>query len=78
MIYIFLNKLSNNGKAAEAQAELDKIFEGQELKFIDVTQLKDAAECCQSLAPEDKIVVAGGDGTMSRFANDVYKLKLSN
>lgn len=78
MIYIFLNKLSNNGKAAEAQAELEKIFEGQELKFIDVTQLKDAAECCQSLAPEDKIVVAGGDGTMSRFANDVYKLKLSN
>ena len=78
MIYIFLNKLSNNGKAAEAQAELEKIFEGQELKFIDVTQLKDAAECCQSLAPEDKIVVAGGDGTMSRFANDVYKLRLTN
>ena len=73
MIYVFLNKLSNNGKAAEAQTEVEKIFEGQELKFVDVTQIKDAAESCQSLAPEDKIVVAGGDGTMSRFANDVYQ-----
>ena len=78
MIYIFLNKLSNNGKAASAQAELEKLFEGEQLKVIDVTEIKDAADSCKSLSAEDMIVVAGGDGTMSRFANDVYKLKLSN
>ena len=26
MIYIFLNRLSNNGKAANAQSELEKLF----------------------------------------------------
>jgi len=78
MIYVFMNELSNNGKAASAKAELEKLFEGKELKFIDVRTIQDAAESCQSLKSEDKLIVAGGDGTMSRFANDVYKLHLAN
>ena len=41
MIYVFLNRLSNNGKGGEAQLELEKIFKGQQLKFIDITAIKD-------------------------------------
>ena len=78
MIYIFLNKLSNNGKGVEAQLELEKIFEGHELKFIDITGITNAADSCKMLNPEDKIIVAGGDGTLSRFANDIYNLHLTN
>ena len=78
MIYIFLNKLSNNGKGVEAQHELEKIFEGHELKFIDITGITNAADSCKMLNPEDKIIVAGGDGTLSRFANDIYNLHLTN
>lgn len=78
MIYVFFNSLSNNGKAASAKGELEKLFEGKELKFIDVCTIKDAAESCQSLNADDIIVVSGGDGTLSRFVNDVYKLKLTN
>ncbi len=78
MIYIFLNKLSNNGKGVEAQSELEKIFEGNELKFIDITGITNAADSCKMLNPEDKIIVAGGDGTLSRFANDIYNLHLTN
>ena len=76
MIYIFLNRLSNNGKAANAQSELEKIFAGQEIKFIDITGITNAADSCKMLNEEDKIVVAGGDGTLSRFANDIYELHL--
>ncbi len=78
MIYIFLNKLSNNGKAATAEEELKKFFSGKELKFIDVTKIQDASESCKTMNPADIIIIAGGDGTMSRFANDVYNLHLTN
>lgn len=76
MIYIFLNRLSNNGKAAQAQGELEKIFEGEELKFIDITGITNAADSCKMLNDNDKIIIAGGDGTLSRFVNDVYNLRL--
>ncbi|MCR4901161.1 MAG: hypothetical protein K5907_10145 [Treponema sp.] len=78
MIYVFLNKLSNNGKAAGAEGELRQLFEGQELKFIDITAITNAADSCRMLRAEDKIIVAGGDGTLSRFANDIYDLHLNN
>ena len=78
MIYIFINKSSNNGKAAQAQPELEKLFGNEQLNFIDVTGLKNASEKCTTLMPEDKIIVAGGDGTLSRFVNDIYELHLQN
>lgn len=78
MIYVFLNKLSNNGKAAETQSELEKIFNGDQLQFIDVLELKNVADSCRKLTPEDKIIISGGDGTLSRFVNDIYELHIKN
>ena len=78
MIYVFLNGLSNNGKGVEAKAQLEKLYEGQELKFLDVKEIKNAADICKTLSSDDKIVISGGDGTLSRFANDIYELKLQN
>ena len=78
MIYVFLNELSNNGKGAEAKAGLEKTFEGKELKFIDVKSIANAADSCRDLKPEDSIIIAGGDGTLSRFVNDIFELKLTN
>ncbi len=78
MIYVFLNKLSNNGKAAETQSELEKIFNGEQLQFIDVLGLKNAADSCKNLNPEDKVIISGGDGTLSRFVNDIYELHIKN
>ncbi len=77
MIYVFLNKLSNNGKGGDAQPELEKIFEGNELKFIDITEISNAADSCRMLEPNDKVIIAGGDGTLSRFVNDIYDLHLT-
>ncbi len=78
MIYVFWNKLANNGKAAEAKAELENVFSGEELNFIDVREIKNAADSCKELKAEDKIVISGGDGTLSRFVNDIYELHLQN
>ena len=78
MIYVFWNKLANNGKAAEAKTELEKLFEGKQLTFLDVIGIKNAADSCREFNSDDEIVVAGGDGTLSRFVNDIYELKLKN
>ena len=78
MIYVFLNRLSNNGKGGEAQPELEKIFAGEQLKFIDITAVTNAADSCRMLEPQDKVIIAGGDGTLSRFVNDIYDLHLTN
>ncbi len=78
MIYVFWNKLANNGKAADAKAELENVFSGEELNFIDVREIKNAADSCKELKVEDKIIISGGDGTLSRFVNDIYELHLQN
>lgn len=76
MTYIFLNKKSNNGKAVAAEEKLKELFSGKEIQMIDVTSIKNAAEICGNLSESDEVVIAGGDGTVSRFINDVYELHL--
>lgn len=77
MTYIFLNKKSNNGKAVAAEEKLKELFAGKEIQIIDVTSIKNAAEVCGNLCESDEIVIAGGDGTVSRFINDIYELHLT-
>lgn len=76
MIHILLNPLSNNGKGKEAEGELKELFKDKELDFLDVTTVASVAETCKGFAADDNIVVAGGDGTLTHFVNDVYELKL--
>ena len=76
MINVFLNNLSNNGKAVQAQSELEKLFGKEELKFFNVREIQNAADTCRVFNKDDKIIIAGGDGTLSRFvqkrANALY------
>lgn len=78
MVNVFLNNLANNGKGAEAKAQLEKLFAGEEIKVFDVKEIKNAADVCKDFSAEDKIIISGGDGTLSRFVNDIYELKLKN
>ena len=77
MIYVLINPLSNNGKGGLAEAELRELFTGKELTFFDVTKYKSAAEICQKIGADDEIIVAGGDGTLTHFVNDVYEMNLT-
>jgi len=75
MIYVFFNPLSNNKKGTYAEVELRKIFAGKEIEFVDITTVKNAATEFSKMAPEDEVIIAGGDGTLTRFADDIYDVK---
>lgn len=76
MIYVLFNPLSNNKKGSCAEADITKIFYNKQLVFIDITSINNVLEVVEKLASNDELIVAGGDGTLTRFADDVYDLKL--
>ncbi len=57
--------------AAEAFTEYDRIY-------MDITTLTDYPAFADGLSEGDEIMVCGGDGTLSRFADAIYDLGIQN
>lgn len=76
MYQVLFNPQSNNGKGGIAVSEIKNLFKNVQLNFIDITKYSSAAEVCKDFALEDTIIVSGGDGTLTHFANDIYEMKL--
>lgn len=69
MIYLLYNPKSNND-----HNDLNVILEGKnEYNVKSVSLLEcDVKELISELTPDDKLLVCGGDGTISRFASNNY------
>ena len=76
MINIFLNPLANNKKGAYVEKVLRNYFDFDEVTFRNILEVKNMKEVCSSIPDDEVIVIAGGDGTLTNFANEVYDLKL--
>lgn len=76
MVYILMNPLANNHKGEEAVEKAKTLFDIQTVKVVDVRHLTDVPTFVRKLSTEDKIVLAGGDGTLTRFVNSVYDMEL--
>lgn len=74
MTYILFNPLANNstGKEIALKLQHDRFPEAEltDLVGLDVNAFLDG------LSADDDIILCGGDGTLSRFADDVYSRKL--
>ena len=75
--YVLYNRKAGNNDAMEGvDALASRITD--EIKRIDVTEISDYRVFLNGLQPEDYIVLAGGDGTLNRFANNTDGISFDN
>ena len=77
MIHVLINPLSNNKKGIKGKTQLDAYLEGKKFKYYNVTELKHEKEFYEDLPADDEIIIAGGDGTLNHFINDIGDRKLT-
>lgn len=72
--YILHNPHAGPGGAADLDAQ--KIVPGAEAELLCITKITNYAAFFSGLEAEDRIVIAGGDGTLNRFINDTQGLDI--
>lgn len=71
MTHLLFNPLSNNGKGKDHVSEITERFPDREMTLGDITKIGDIAEYLKKLGEDDDVILAGGDGTINRFVNDI-------
>ena len=75
--HVLFNPLAGNGTGAEEAKKLK--MDSAELKFHDVTKLDGGyAAFLREIAPDDGVILTGGDGTINHFANELDGLDVPN
>lgn len=77
MIYVLMNPRANNGLGERDAREWAKCLT-EEPTYVNVLETENMVEFLSSIDEKDEIVVAGGDGTLNHFANNVAELNLKN
>lgn len=68
---ILYNPQSNNGQGEAEVKSLSNKLESNELIFNDITKIGDIKVFISGLGADEKIIIAGGDGTLNQFLNDI-------
>ncbi len=76
-VYVLYNPKSGKGTGEAAGKKLEN-YSGRETIFCDITKIKSYGEFFSVLEGDDIVVIAGGDGTLSRFADSVAQLDIKN
>ncbi len=67
---ILYNPLAGNGRCAAESKKLAETIGEARTRIVNICEIGDYSEFFESLAPEESIIVCGGDGTLNRFVND--------
>ena len=70
MNHVLYNPLSNNKRGALKLGEVTKYAPDEEFEFNDITEV-DLKKFISELKEDDKLILAGGDGTLSVFVNEL-------
>ncbi len=76
-VYILYNPKAGKG-TGEAEGKKLESYDGREAVFKDITKNKNYAEIFNGIESDAIVVVAGGDGTLSRFADSIAQLDVKN
>lgn len=74
---VLYNPKAGNGKGTDNALTLSKILLNDELHYIDITGIEDLPAFIDALDPNERIIVAGGDGTLNRFVNAMNREEFS-
>lgn len=77
MTYLLFNPLANNSKG-EQDARQWAADNNVECEFTSLLEIKDMKVFFDGLKEDDEVILTGGDGTVNRFANDVYGYEFKN
>lgn len=75
--YILYNKKAGNVDSFESVKNLEIIIE-DEVKYIDVTEISNYRVFLSGLNENDYIILAGGDGTLNCFINNIDGIEFNN
>ncbi len=75
--HVLFNPKAGNGKGEEYTKKLDELLTDDTLVYRDVTQT-DYKAFFSEISKSDRVVVAGGDGTLNRFVNETKDIKYKN
>lgn len=73
--YVLYNPLCGNGSGEEDAKMLDIALPNTK-RFFDMTKITNYAAFLSGMSADDYLIVAGGDGTLNRFANDTAGLEI--
>ena len=76
-IYIIYNPLSCSGAGKEHAQKAEGFYKSEEVVYQDICTT-DYASIFAEVAPEDKIVICGGDGTLNHFVNETADIAFTN
>ncbi len=77
-LYVLFNPMAGEQDGEQKARAAAEAFTEFERIYMDVTAPLDYPTLAATLGCEDKIMVCGGDGTLSRFADAVYDLGIQN
>lgn len=73
--YILYNPLSGNGKCLENVKDLE-VYIHDDIEFVDITRITNYSVFLRGMERDDYLIIAGGDGTLNRFANDTDGIEI--
>lgn len=76
-IYIVYNPLSCSGDGKTHAEKAAEFFKGAKIIYKDICATS-YGDIFAEAAPEDKIVICGGDGTLNHFINDTAEISFQN
>lgn len=77
MTYLLFNPLANNSKG-EQDARMWASDNNAKCEFKSLLEISDMKAFFDGLGEDDDVILTGGDGTLNRFANDVYGYGFKN
>lgn len=75
--FVLYNKKAGNSDVLESIKVLEIITDNN-IKYIDVAEVSDYRIFITGLEEDDYIILAGGDGTLNRFINNIEGIEFNN